>query len=218
MLDTSARLLRLLSLLQSRPEWTGPELAERVGVTVRTLRRDVARLRELGYPVQAIIGVAGGYRLGAGSMLPPLLLDDDEAVAVVDHTAAVIDHATARHSATGPTVDHGSLLYPGEELAGCMPPQPTGALTRMAAVPLDNERAPDGVVPVAVLRVKASARRKQRTLQLVWAPRLLLGADLFSLLLGVAPNVAIRSPLIEYLSATPEPARCIHVHCVKRFK
>ncbi|MGW0846257.1 helix-turn-helix transcriptional regulator [Streptomyces sp. NPDC002787] len=83
MLDTSARLLRLLSILQSRPEWTGPELAERLEVTVRILRRDIARLRELGYPVQATVGVAGGYRLGAGSTLPPLLLDDDEAVAIV---------------------------------------------------------------------------------------------------------------------------------------
>ncbi|WP_238011990.1 YafY family protein [Dactylosporangium sp. AC04546] len=83
MLDTSARLLRLLSILQRRPEWSGAELAERLQVTVRTLRRDVARLRELGYPVEATPGVAGGYRLGAGSVLPPLLLDDDEAVAVV---------------------------------------------------------------------------------------------------------------------------------------
>lgn len=83
MIDTSARLLRLLSLLQSRPEWAGPELAARLDVTIRTLRRDVARLRELGYPIHATPGVAGGYRLGAGSRLPPLLFDDDEAVAVV---------------------------------------------------------------------------------------------------------------------------------------
>ncbi|MEQ4305418.1 YafY family protein [Plantactinospora sp. B6F1] len=83
MLETSARLLRLLAILQTRPEWTGSELAERLGVTVRTLRRDVARLRDLGYPVRATPGVAGGYRLGAGSTLPPLLLDDAEAVAVV---------------------------------------------------------------------------------------------------------------------------------------
>lgn len=83
MLDTSARLLRLLSLLPTRAAWTGPELAERLDVTGRTLRRDVARLRELGYPVQATPGVAGGYRMAAGSTLPPLLLEDDEAVAVV---------------------------------------------------------------------------------------------------------------------------------------
>jgi predicted DNA-binding transcriptional regulator YafY len=81
--DTAGRLLRLLSLLQSRPSWTGPELAERLGVTERTVRRDVARLRELGYPVDAATGPFGGYELGAGGALPPLLLDDDEAVAVV---------------------------------------------------------------------------------------------------------------------------------------
>ncbi|MFJ3637486.1 helix-turn-helix transcriptional regulator [Streptomyces sp. NPDC090112] len=79
--DTSARLLRLLSLLQTRREWSGPELAERLGVTPRTVRRDVDRLRELGYPVNATPGTGGGYRLGAGAELPPLLLDDDEAVA-----------------------------------------------------------------------------------------------------------------------------------------
>lgn len=82
MLDASARLLRLLSILQVRPDWTGAELAERLGITTRTLRRDVQRLRDLGYPVHASPGVAGGYRLGAGTALPPLLLDDDEAVAV----------------------------------------------------------------------------------------------------------------------------------------
>jgi predicted DNA-binding transcriptional regulator YafY len=81
-LETSARLLRLLSLLQARPDWSGPELADRLGVTTRTVRNDVRRLRRLGYPVHATPGVAGGYRLGAGAALPPLLLDDDEAVAV----------------------------------------------------------------------------------------------------------------------------------------
>jgi predicted DNA-binding transcriptional regulator YafY len=82
MLETSARLLRLLSLLQARRDWTGTELAARLGVTTRTIRSDVGRLRELGYPVEARPGVAGGYRLGTGGALPPLLLDDDEAVAV----------------------------------------------------------------------------------------------------------------------------------------
>src|SRR6266511_61348 len=82
MLQTSARLLRLLSLLQARADWSGPELADRLGVTTRTVRNDVERLRTLGYPVHATPGVAGGYRLGAGAALPPLLLDDDEAVAV----------------------------------------------------------------------------------------------------------------------------------------
>lgn len=78
---TTERVLRLLGLLQQRPVWTGPELAERLGVTTRSIRRDVERLRELGYPVNATQGVGGGYRLGAGRALPPLLLDDDEAIA-----------------------------------------------------------------------------------------------------------------------------------------
>ncbi|MFF3690924.1 helix-turn-helix transcriptional regulator [Streptomyces sp. NPDC002187] len=82
MLETSARLLRLLSLLQAHREWSGAELAERLRVTPRTVRRDVDRLRELGYPVNASSGTGGGYQLGAGAELPPLLLDDDEAVAV----------------------------------------------------------------------------------------------------------------------------------------
>ncbi|AWZ06117.1 MULTISPECIES: YafY family protein [unclassified Streptomyces] len=82
MLETSARLLRLLSLLQAHREWTGADLADRLGVTPRTVRRDVDRLRGLGYPVNASPGTGGGYQLGAGAELPPLLLDDDEAVAV----------------------------------------------------------------------------------------------------------------------------------------
>ncbi|OIJ24192.1 helix-turn-helix transcriptional regulator [Nocardioides luteus] len=81
MWETSARLLRLLSLLQARRDWSGAELAERLEVTTRTVRRDIDRLRALGYPVHATAGTAG-YRLGPGADLPPLLLDDDEAVAV----------------------------------------------------------------------------------------------------------------------------------------
>ena len=82
MMETSARLLRLLSLLQTPRAWTGVELAERLDVSERTVRKDVERLRALGYPVDANRGSIGGYRLGAGASLPPLLLDDDEAVAV----------------------------------------------------------------------------------------------------------------------------------------
>jgi predicted DNA-binding transcriptional regulator YafY len=82
MLETSARLLKLLSLLQTPREWTGPQLAERLAVSARTVRNDVERLRALGYPVHATRGAVGGYRLGAGAQLPPLLLDDEEAVAV----------------------------------------------------------------------------------------------------------------------------------------
>ncbi len=95
MLETSARLLRLLGLLQFRPEWSGAELAERLGVTVRTLRRDIQRLRDLDYPVHSVPGVAGGYRLGSGRALPPLLLDDDEAIAVVVSLRSAASHSVA---------------------------------------------------------------------------------------------------------------------------
>jgi predicted DNA-binding transcriptional regulator YafY len=78
----SSRLLSLLSLLQVRREWSGPDLAGRLEVSPRTVRRDVDRLRELGYRVEALRGPAGGYRLSAGSDLPPLLFDDDQAVAI----------------------------------------------------------------------------------------------------------------------------------------
>ncbi|MFC7625356.1 helix-turn-helix transcriptional regulator [Microlunatus sp. GCM10028923] len=82
MADTAGRLLALLGLLQTRPDWTGPELARRLKVSERTVRNDIARLRALDYPVDALRGAAGHYRLGAGGKLPPLLLDDAEAVAV----------------------------------------------------------------------------------------------------------------------------------------
>ena len=82
MTDTSSRLLKLLSLLQTRRDWPGEELARRLEVSGRTIRRDVERLRGLGYPVDALTGPSGGYRLHAGTAMPPLLLDDDEAVAI----------------------------------------------------------------------------------------------------------------------------------------
>lgn len=82
MAETTERALRLLGLFETRSVWTGPELVELLGVTTRTLRRDVERLRELGYPVEATPGVGGGYRLGSGGRMPPLLLEEDEVVAV----------------------------------------------------------------------------------------------------------------------------------------
>jgi predicted DNA-binding transcriptional regulator YafY len=81
-MDTSARVLRLLVLFATRPRWTAPELTERLEVTARTLRRDIDRLRALGYPITSTTGPYGGYELGAGGRMPPLVLDDDEAVAV----------------------------------------------------------------------------------------------------------------------------------------
>ncbi|ANS80243.1 Transcriptional regulator, DeoR family [Serinicoccus hydrothermalis] len=82
MTDPTTRVLRLLGLFQTRALWSAQELADRLGVTTRSIRRDIERLRELGYPVRASSGVGGGYQLGSGGSLPPLLLDQDEAVAV----------------------------------------------------------------------------------------------------------------------------------------
>ncbi len=96
MTETSSRLLELLSLLQARRDWRGPELAERLAVSGRTLRRDVERLRRLGYPVESLTGPAGGYQLRAGTAMPPLLLDDEEAVAI-----AVGLRTAARAAVTG---------------------------------------------------------------------------------------------------------------------
>ncbi|MGD2059598.1 MAG: HTH domain-containing protein, partial [Acidimicrobiia bacterium] len=81
-MDAAERLLKLLGLLEGRIDWTAEELGARLEVTTRTIRRDITRLRALGYPVEAVAGPGGGYRLGAGGKLPPLLLDDDEALAV----------------------------------------------------------------------------------------------------------------------------------------
>lgn len=91
--DTPARLLQLLSLLQTPREWPGGELADRLGVSRRTVRRDIDRLRELGYPVQASKGADGGYRLVAGKAMPPLVLDDEEAVAIAVGLRAGAGHA-----------------------------------------------------------------------------------------------------------------------------
>ncbi|MFZ3498200.1 helix-turn-helix transcriptional regulator [Streptomyces sp. 5.8] len=93
MTDTPARLLSLLSLLQTPREWPGSELAERLRVSARTIRRDIERLRELGYPVEATLGAEGGYRLVAGAAMPPLVLDDEEAVAIAVGLRAGAGHA-----------------------------------------------------------------------------------------------------------------------------
>jgi predicted DNA-binding transcriptional regulator YafY len=96
MRETSSRLLELLALLQARRGWSGGELAARLEVSGRTIRRDVERLRGLGYPVESLSGPAGGYQLRAGSAMPPLLLDDEEAIAI-----AVGLSTAARSSVTG---------------------------------------------------------------------------------------------------------------------
>jgi predicted DNA-binding transcriptional regulator YafY len=96
MAQTASRLLQLLSLLQARREWAAPQLADRLEVADRTVRRDIERLRQLGYPVESTSGPGGGYRLRAGTAMPPLLLDDEEAIAI-----AVGLRTAARASVTG---------------------------------------------------------------------------------------------------------------------
>jgi predicted DNA-binding transcriptional regulator YafY len=109
MANTSSRAFRLLSLLQNHRFWPGAELAERLGVSPRTLRRDVDRLRELGYPVTAHPGVDGGYQLASGAALPPLVVDDEEAVALAVGLR-LATQGTATQATTGPdTADHGTV-------------------------------------------------------------------------------------------------------------
>lgn len=152
MLDTSARLLRLLSLLQSRRDWTGPALAERLGVTTRTIRNDVDRLRNLGYPVDATPGATGGYRLGVGAALPPLLLDDEEAVAVAiglrtANTVTGIEETAVRALAKLEQVLPTRLRHRVNALQtatvavpGTQPRIDASVLTTLAAVCRDHER------------------------------------------------------------------------------
>lgn len=150
MLETSARLLRLLSLLQARREWTGTELARRLGVSTRTVRADVDRLRELGYPVHAVRGRAGHYRLGAGAALPPLLLDDEEAVAV-----AVGLRTAAAGAVSG--IEETAL----RALAKLEQVLPSRLRRRVSAVATQTVRVPGSgpVISADVLMTVASASR-----------------------------------------------------------
>ncbi|MDX3186805.1 YafY family protein [Streptomyces sp. MN03-5084-2B] len=154
MYGTSERLLKLLSLLQARRDWPGADLAARLEVDVRTVRRDVERLRSLGYPVHATPGVAGGYRLGAGAALPPLLLDDDEAVAVAvglrtaaGGTVSGIEETSVRALAKleqvlparlRPRV--GALQAATVSVPGAGPTVDASVLTAIAAACRDHER------------------------------------------------------------------------------
>jgi predicted DNA-binding transcriptional regulator YafY len=155
MTDTSGRLLRLLSLLQTPREWPGSELATRLRVSLRTIRRDVQRLRDLGYPVQGTMGAIGGYRLVAGTAMPPLLLDDEEAVAIAvglrtaaRHAIAGIDEASVRALAKLEQVLPSRLRHRVGSLGAATVPMLTwdpptvdpDTLTTLAAAITGNER------------------------------------------------------------------------------
>ncbi|GAA3699748.1 YafY family protein [Nonomuraea antimicrobica] len=152
---TDSRLLTLLSLLQTSREWPGSELAERLGVSRRTVRRDIERLRDLGYPVEATMGATGGYRLVAGAAMPPLLLDDEEAVAIAVglSTAARnpvqgIEEASVRALAKLEQVLPSRLRHRVRSLRDATVPLPAeggpqvdpGALTTLAAAVANRER------------------------------------------------------------------------------
>jgi len=128
-MDTAARLLSMLTLLSARPWWTGADLAERLEVTTRTVRRDLTRLRDLGYPIEGTPGRVGGYRLGKGGRLPPLLLDDNEAIAV-----AVSLRGTAAVGATGLETAALSALI---KLDNVMAPQLREQVNAVRAVTVD---------------------------------------------------------------------------------
>ncbi len=156
MASTTSRLLRLLSLLQTHRGWPGSELATRLDVSDRTVRRDVDRLREMGYRIDAAMGPAGGYRLAAGSELPPLLFDDDQTVAI----------AVALRTATGlgREVEEGA----SRALATIRQVMPSRLRRRLDALEVTTLTAPggsDGDVPIAVLTLVAGAVRDHQVLR-----------------------------------------------------
>jgi predicted DNA-binding transcriptional regulator YafY len=158
MAETSARLLRLLALLQMHRQWTGTELAERLRVSTRTVRHDIDRLRELGYPVHGTRGAVGGYRLGAGASLPPLLLDDEEAVAVV---------TGLRNAATGAItgIEESSLRALGK-LEQVLPSRLRRRVNTLARHTVSVSSAPAGQrVDAAVLSAIASASNDHERLR-----------------------------------------------------
>ncbi|WP_136030755.1 helix-turn-helix transcriptional regulator [Microbacterium sp. PF5] len=160
MVDPTARLLALLALLQTGSERSGSELAQRLGVSPRTVRHDVERLRELGYPVDARRGSTGGYRLGAGGKLPPLLLDDEEAVAVTVGLRAAAGIAGIADSGAR------ALAKLEQVLPSHLRPTVDALRTSVDRAPENNDTdAPDPEVDAAVLRAVAGAIRDQERLR-----------------------------------------------------
>ncbi|MEU8900430.1 WYL domain-containing protein [Nocardia sp. NPDC048505] len=154
MRDPSARLLALLSLLQSPREWTGAELAERLHVTPRTIRRDIERLRDLGYPVHALQGNIGGYRLVAGKAMPPLLLDDEEAVAIA---------LGLRTAATGPVAGiEDACLRALAKLEQVLPARLRRRVTDLAATEVVAAQTGAPVDPETLAALAAAVRAHEK--------------------------------------------------------
>ncbi len=153
--STAARLLHLLSLFTTRPAWNATELAERLGVTTRTVRRDVAALRDLGYPVESDAGRTGGYRLGVGGRLPPLLLTDDEAVAVAIGLRVATVHGLA--------ADGDAPVSALAKLEQVLPPVlRERVLALHGATDLVERWGTPSVDPDALLTLAAGCRRHER--------------------------------------------------------
>ncbi|MCT1477215.1 YafY family protein [Microbacterium sp. p3-SID336] len=160
MADPTARLLALLALLQTGPERSGRELAQRLGVSARTVRHDVERLRDLGYPVDATRGSTGGYRLGAGGKLPPLLLDDEEAVAVTVGLRAAAGITGVAESGAR------ALAKLEQVLPSHLRPTVDALRTSVDRAPENNDTdVPDPEVDPATLRAIAGAIRDQEWLR-----------------------------------------------------
>ena len=162
-MNTSARMLRLLSLLQTHRYWPGGELSERLEVSPRTLRRDIDRLRELGYAVDAVRGVAGGYQLRAGGQLPPLLLEDDEAVTIAVALRTAASGAVAGMEETA--------IQALTKVIGVMPPR---LRRRMDAVHSQTDGVPWGGGPAldaGVLTTIAQACRDDEPISFAYTAR-----------------------------------------------
>jgi predicted DNA-binding transcriptional regulator YafY len=162
-MGTSARLLRLLSLLQTPRDWTGTELAVRLEVSPRTIRNDVERLRALGYPVHATRGSVGGYRLEAGTSMPPLLLEDDEAVAV----------AIGLRTATGGAVTgiEETSLRALAKLEQVLPPRLRRQVATLQGVTVHVRRRPVTTIDPTMLTEIARLAREHFTLRFDYSDR-----------------------------------------------
>ncbi|WP_277211793.1 helix-turn-helix transcriptional regulator [Isoptericola croceus] len=163
MTGPTSRLLALLSLLQTARTWSGSELAERLDVTHRTVRRDVDRLREMGYPVEATLGAHGGYRLVAGTSIPPLLLEDDEAVAVALGLRTVAVHGLPGLEDAG--------IRALTKLSQSLPPRLRHRVRTLGANAMSWGRPAAGAVDPDVLTVLAAAAANRERVRLEYETR-----------------------------------------------